>query len=178
MPNSVLELAVNPLGGGTLLFRPGKSSDLNQVPVPLPPGSWIPSLDFAEGMELVRRGLVDRRGGGDTITTLLSEIGPVLENINDILYNLKQLTLTIEDGLKGDRSTQLGALLYSVDTLVNSLDDFITGRDTGPFGDVLANMDEAINGIDNSVKKITTDFEKTASDATELIADAKKAIDL
>jgi len=175
LPNSVLELAVSPLGGSTLLFHPGKPQ---APPVSaLPPGSWIPSLDFDQGMELVRRELVERRGGGDTITTLLSDIGPVLENVNDALFNLKKLTLTIEDGLKGDRSTQLGSLLHSIDTLVSSLDDFITGRNTGPFGDVLSNVDRSLANVDASVNKITKDFEKTAADATELIAEAKQTID-
>ncbi len=82
----------------------------------------------------MRRGLVDREGGDDSIGALIANAGPVLESLNGVLYNVQELTLALEDAVRGDKETQLGALLADVDSLVTSLDRIATGRDTGPGG--------------------------------------------
>ncbi len=172
LENSVIELSVNPLGGSALLFHPGKIQGAPRPP--LKEGSFIHSLDFDEGKELVRKGLVDKSGGDDTISTLLSQIGPVLDNVNEALYNAKQLILTVEEGIKGDRSTQLGVMLYNVNSLMDSIDDIFSGRDTGPIGTSLANVSKTTETLDESINSITKSIDETMREVSALVKDLEE----
>ena len=146
LENSVLELAQSPIGiGGGLLFHPGKTQSVPKPP--LPAGSHIPSLDFKEGLELVRRGLVERAGSDDTIGALIGQVGPVLEKVNSLLFSLEQLSITIEDGLRGDRSVQLGSVLHSTEDLLVSIDKIVTGKDEGAVGNILDNVSETSENL-------------------------------
>jgi phospholipid/cholesterol/gamma-HCH transport system substrate-binding protein len=166
LENSVIEHATSPIGiGGGLFFHPGKPQDPPRPPVP--EGSLIVSMDTSEGRELVRRGLVEREGGDDSIGALISEAQPMLQTLNDVLYNVQQLTLVLEDALKGDRSSQLGALLADVDALVASLDRIVAGRDTGPVGAIL-------NNVKTSTDSLAATIDRTASQASLLMTDLQK----
>jgi len=166
LENSVVEHATSPIGiGGGLFFHPGKPQDPQKPP--LPEGSYIESLDTREGRELVRRGLVDREGGDDTIGALLANAGPILETLNGVLFNVQELTLALEDAVKGDKTTQLGSLLADVDQLVSSLDRIVSGRDTGPAGAILSN-------VKASTDTLTYAIDRTAAEATLLMADLQK----
>jgi phospholipid/cholesterol/gamma-HCH transport system substrate-binding protein len=172
LENSVIELSVNPLGGSALLFHPGKIQGAPRPP--LKEGSFIHSLDFDEGKELVRKGLVDKSGGDDTISTLLSQIGPVLDNVNEALYNAKQLILTVEEGIKGDRSTQLGVMLYNVNSIMDSIDEIISGRDTGPIGTSLSNVSKTTETLDESINSITKSIDETMREVSALVKDLEE----
>ncbi len=172
LENSIIELSVNPLGGSALLFHPGKVQSPSRPP--LEEGSFIYSLDFDEGKELVRKGLVDKSGGDDTISTLLSQIGPVLNNVNEALYNAKQLILTVEEGIRGDKSTQLGEMLYNVNSLMDSIDDILAGRDTGPIGTSLVNVSKTTETLDESVNSITKSIDKTMQEVSTLVKDLEE----
>jgi phospholipid/cholesterol/gamma-HCH transport system substrate-binding protein len=172
LENSVIELSVNPLGGSALLFHPGKIQGAPRPP--LKEGSFIHSLDFDEGKELVRKGLVDKSGGDDTISTLLSQIGPVLDNVNEALYNAKQLILTVEEGIRGDRSTQLGVMLYNVNSIMDSIDEIISGRDTGPIGTSLSNVSKTTETLDESINSITKSIDETMREVSALVKDLEE----
>jgi phospholipid/cholesterol/gamma-HCH transport system substrate-binding protein len=161
-----VEHATSPIGiGGGLFFHPGKAQ--NPPKPPLPEGAYIVSLDSDEGKDLVRRGLVEREGGDESIGALIANAGPILDNLNLVLLNVKGLTLALEDAIRGDRSNQLGALLGDVDSLVSSLDRIVTGRDTGPAGAILSN-------VKNSTDTLTYAIDRTAAEATLLMADLQK----
>lgn len=164
LENSVLELASSPIGiGGGLVLHPGKVAN-----PPLPPleeGSYIPSLDFKEGIELVRQGLVERSTKDDTIGALLSNIGPILDKVDTILYSVNEVALSLDNALKGqEENNQLGSLLHSTDTLLTSVDDIMRGRDEGPVGNMIENVSSASAAIDDSIFKITRDLTALAQD--------------
>ncbi len=162
--NSVLELATSPIGiGGGLVFHPGKETN-----PPLPPleeGSYIPSLDFKDGIELVRDGLVERSSKDDTIGALLSNIGPILDKVDTILYSVNEVALSLDKALKGQQeNNQLGSLLNSTNNLLTSMDDIMRGRDEGPVGSVVENVSSATRALDESIFKITRDLTALAQD--------------
>ncbi len=166
LENSVVEHATSPIGiGGGLFFHPGKAQDPPRPPIP--EDSYIVSLDTKEGKDLVRRGLVDREGGDDSIGALIADAGPILESLNGVLYNVQELTLALEDAVRGDKETQLGALLADVDSLVTSLDRIATGRDTGPAGAILGN-------VKTSTDVLARTIDRTATQASLLMEDLQK----
>ena len=154
LPNSVLELASSPIGLGTsLLFHPGKV--LDPPAAPLEEGSYIPSLHFKDGTDLVRQGLVDRTSSDDTIGTLLSQMGPIVEKVNNIL---DELQIAVQGGSEGDQSNQLGTLLHSTNALIVSIDDILTGKDEGPVGDILDNVNSTSATLESAVDTTTREL--------------------
>ncbi|MFQ3546852.1 MAG: MlaD family protein [Termitinemataceae bacterium] len=94
--NSILELVISPIGlGNQLLFHPGKSLDI------LPPKSYIPSYDSPEGQKLVEDELVDRPPKDDTITRLISNVNPLLENVNRTVVQLERTLRLVNGALAG-----------------------------------------------------------------------------
>ncbi len=183
LENSVIELATSPIGiGGGLFFHPGKDQD--PLKPPIADGSFIPSLDFKQGMKLVRAGLVDKPAGGeDSIGSLLSQIGPIVEKVNNILYTIDELAERIDDAVRGEtENNQIGALLHSTDALLVTVNNIMTGRDEGPVGDiiddvaattktletslgnVLDNVRDTSDTVEASVVKITQDLTALSSD--------------
>ncbi len=166
LENSVIEHATSPIGlGAGLFFHPGKPQEPPKPP--LPEGSLIVSMDSREGRDLVRRGLVDREGGDDSIGALIAQAAPILESLNGVLYNVQEMTLVLENALRGDRDTQIGALLADVDALVSSLDRIVTGRDAGPAGAVLRN-------VKTSTDTLAATIDRTAAQASLLMGDLQK----
>lgn len=166
LENSVIEHATSPIGiGGGLFFHPGKPQE--PVKPPVPEGSLIVSMDTKEGRDLVRKGLVDREGGDDSIGALIAQASPILESLNGVLYNVQEMTLVLENAFKGDRGTQIGALLADVDALVASLDRIATGRDAGPAGAILRN-------VKTSTDTLAGTIDRTAAQASLLMGDLQK----
>jgi phospholipid/cholesterol/gamma-HCH transport system substrate-binding protein len=113
---SVLELSVSPIGLGTsLLFHQGRGKGV------LPEGAFIPRADSSKGRALVKGGLVDIPVKDDTITRLLANANPLIENANAAIVTLNR---TLED-----------------------VDDAITGRGSGPVADILSDAGEAVASL-------------------------------
>ena len=103
--NSVLELSSSPIGigGGGLLFHPGRSKA-----APLEEFSFIPSTDFPEGRDLIAGGMVTTLGSDDAVSSVINRIGPILDTTHETLISLNGTISTIDNTLKG---TQEGPLL-------------------------------------------------------------------
>ncbi len=140
-PNSVLDLASNPLGlGGGLRFHPGKNEN-----DPLPENSFVPSLDLKEGKELVAQNLVAMPEKDDAINSILSKVGPILDSVDETLATVQELLVSVNDAVSGEGegpindiftdinqlSRQITALIYEVNaritTVLDNVDD-ITGN--------------------------------------------------
>lgn len=147
-PNSVLELASNPLGlGGGLRFHPGKNKD-----EPLREESFIPSLDLPEGKALVDLKLVSMPERQDAINSIMSKVGPILDSVDETLATLQQLLGSVDDAVTGtgqgpindiftdvtrltrqvtsliyELNNRIAAVLDNVDTITENVDD-ITGN--------------------------------------------------
>lgn len=123
-PYSVLELASSTLGlGGGLSLHPGKNER-----EPIPENSFIPSLDFEEGQRLVQNGLVAMPKSDDAISSIVSKVGPMLD--------------------------QVDATLVSVQTLLRSANSVIAGNNEGPLGDILVDVSMLTKNIDTMVRNI------------------------
>ncbi len=177
LENSVLELATSPIGiGGGLVFHPGKQPSTPRPP--LKEGAMIPSLDFKEGQELVRQGLVERSAKDDSIGSLLSNVGPILEKVDSILVSVNEMAFSIDQAIKGDRGNQLGSLLYSTDALITDLDNIVAGRDQGPMGNIVGNVSTASDALDESIRSITADLTALARDLKVITANIEIATSL
>jgi phospholipid/cholesterol/gamma-HCH transport system substrate-binding protein len=177
LENSVIELATSPIGiGGGLLFYPGKPT-LPPRP-PLAEGSYIPSLDFPEGMEIVRQGQVERETKDDSIGALLTNVGPILERVDTVLLSINDLVVSLDNAIEGDRQNQLGSVLDSTDTLLRDIDLIVTGRDRGPMGNILDNMSSATDALDESIEKITRDLTALAQDLRLITANVEEMTSL
>jgi ABC-type transporter Mla subunit MlaD len=95
----------------------------------------------------------------------LSNLGPILDKVDSILYSVNEVALSLDRAIKGEQeNNQLGSLLNSTDSLLASMDDIIRGKDEGPVGNMLENVSSATEALDESIYKITRDLTALASD--------------
>ncbi len=146
VPNSVLELASNPLGfGGGLRFHPGKDGG-----PPLPETSFIPSLDLPEGKALVAQGLVELPQGQDMIGSLVGQIQPIL--------------------------TEVSATLVSVHTMTDAITANLAGRGDGPLAVTLNNLTRTtnrINGLINRIDGLAADMQRITANVEGITANVE-----
>mgnify|MGYP006295365025 CR=1 FL=1 len=149
-PNSVLELTSNPLGlGGGLNFHPGA----NRMD-PLPENSFIPSLDFPSGRELVARGLVAIPEGHDAVNSILNKVEEVLDNLNETLVPIQSLIRTVDGALSGTSEGPLADMIVDIDSLIAELSTLI--RDTrGSIAGVLANVEGITGNLEQTTAGLT-----------------------
>jgi phospholipid/cholesterol/gamma-HCH transport system substrate-binding protein len=149
LQNSVIELASSPIGlGSSLLFHPGKSGVTfpDITPPPLEEGDFIPSTDFKEGVDLVRKGLVDRSSGEDSIGALLAEIKPIIEQVKNIVPSINAILLLVEEGLKGQtKENEIGAILVNIDKML---------KDNGPLGQSLENISKITLTLSKEIEQM------------------------
>ncbi|AEJ20850.1 MlaD family protein [Gracilinema caldarium] len=161
--NSLLELVISPIGlGNQLLFHPGKSS------VHLPEKSFIPSYDLPEGRSLVEQDLVDRPPKDDTISRLLSNINPLIENINDTVVQLKKTLMILNGAVAGsgtgpvaeavrdaaDSVQQLERLLGQTNDAVSVLVPRVSG--------IMTQVETSLPSVLGSVSTITGNLAQTS----------------
>ncbi|MBN2444285.1 MAG: MCE family protein [Spirochaetales bacterium] len=154
--NSVLQLAVSPIGlGNSLVFHPGKSTGEAKRPA-LEEGSYIPSNQTDEGKEILKRD-VGLASTGDALGDLVSSIGPLIKGLEPTLINVNTTLVAINDAFNGTRKTKIGQIIYDVGSIVSTMDKVVKGSDTGPLGNMVMNA----SGITDTLsEKISTEFNK------------------
>ncbi len=159
--NSVLELSVSPIGigGGGLLFYPGVSREL------IPDMSFIPSLDFQRGKELVKKGLVHKPQGNDAILNIVNNVGPLLTNVNDAVLSLNELLVTINKSFKGTATGPAGDIVNKINRL------------TGQLNTLLADASGKIQTILDNTSGITANVETTTRGLTDTKGLVTKLLD-
>lgn len=159
--NSVLELSVSPIGigGSGMQFYPGKSKEL------IPDNSYIPSLDFKEGLELVDKGLVNKPPADDTILNIINKIAPLLDNSNDTLVSLNLLLRTLDDSLNGKATGPAGDIVERISLLTRQLNT------------IMDDASEQINSILGNTSGITSNLEATTADLTDTTGLVTKLLD-
>ena len=151
--NSVLQLTTYPFGiGGGLLFHPG-----NNDKGPLPEGSFVPSLDFSLGQEIVKKGLV-KTIEKDQLGQYMSSVSDILAQVEGIANQINQETLPLVNGI-------------------------LEGKDPGPIGAALANV-EAVSGealamtrdlslktsaILSNIQELSSNLNKNLSDPAAMV---------
>jgi phospholipid/cholesterol/gamma-HCH transport system substrate-binding protein len=147
--NSVLQLAVSPIGvGSSLVFYPGKYEGPPRPP--LNEGSYIPSNQTKEGQEILMRdvGVV---GTGESLGDLIASVAPILKQLEPTMLNINQTLVGINDAIMGTKKSKLGKLLFDVDDLVTNVDGILAGKDKGPVGNMIANMSSISDTLDQQV---------------------------
>jgi phospholipid/cholesterol/gamma-HCH transport system substrate-binding protein len=152
-PNSVLELAISPIGigGGGLLFHPGKGEGGT-----VPEGSLIPSLSSPEGLLLVAEGLVDIPNRSDAVSDILVKVGPTIESVQDTLNALEKLVLTMDDLVQGKNDAPLGSLLVQTDAIARNIEGITgsTNREIEQIIDDVATLTESLKDTTGLVTRI------------------------
>ena len=120
--NSVLELSVSPIGigGGGMLFHPGKATDIIQEL------SFIPSTDFEEGKELIAKELVNIPPRDDTILNIINDISPLLSTTNSTLSSLDELLISTTLAMNGESDGPVGEIIEEVAIMVTMLNNTIS----------------------------------------------------
>jgi len=96
--NSILDLSISPLGlgSGGINFYPGHNQTI------LPELSFLPSLDFKEGRELVEKGLVDKPSNGGAIPGIINNIAPLIEQTSETMRGLNEFVETTNKTIIGN----------------------------------------------------------------------------
>lgn len=151
-PNSVLGLASNPLGlGGGLRFHPGR----NQME-PLAERSFVPSLDLAEGKDLVARNLVAMPEKGDAINSILSKVDPILDNVDETLVTVQDLLVSVNAAISGEGEGPINDIFTDVNRLTRQITQLIW--------EVNSRITTVLDNVDNitvNVDDITGNLVKT-----------------
>jgi phospholipid/cholesterol/gamma-HCH transport system substrate-binding protein len=149
--NSLLELSVSPIGigGGGMLFHPGKSKEL------IPELSFIPSTDFKEGKNIIAKGLVNRPTRDDTIVNIINDIGPLLRSTNRTMESLDELLFVTTSTMNGESEGPINDIIKEVALMVSMLNKSIS------------NTMIVVNEILSDTHGISTNLELTTSGLTE-----------
>jgi phospholipid/cholesterol/gamma-HCH transport system substrate-binding protein len=158
--NSILELVTSPVGlGSQLLFQPGKSARV------LPEHSFIPSLDTPEGRRLVEQGLVDRPPKDDTITQLLSNVSPLLENVNGTVIELEKLLSQVNGAVGGQSEGPVAEAMLDAAKAVAGINTLIAELNR-TMAAISPNIDTIVTDMaatTGSLSVIGKNFEKTSA---------------
>lgn len=118
--NSILELVISPIGlGNQLLFHPGRSDK------PLEERSFIPSLESPEGRRIVAQNLVDRPPKDDTITRLISNVNPLIENVNATVVQLERALGQVNDAVAGTGSGPVADSLRDASAIIAQVNETV-----------------------------------------------------
>lgn len=151
-PNSILELASNPLGlGGGMKFHPGKGGGAPQAEM-----SFIPSRDMPEGQALVEAGLVDIPEGEELVSSLLAKVNPVVDDIRTTLVSIKTLVSTVDGAVTGT-SGPIGGML----TDLRGTPDRVNGA-VDDIRDRTNSILDRISSVTDNLDTITTNLMATS----------------
>lgn len=118
--NSILELVISPIGlGNQLLFHPGRSEKS------LAERSFIPSLESPEGKRIVAQNLVDRPPKDDTITRLIANVNPLLENVNATVVQLERALGQVNDAVAGTGSGPVADSLRDASSIIAQVNETV-----------------------------------------------------
>lgn len=157
-PDSVLELAVSPLGlgGGSMNLLPG----MNMLP-PMEERSFLPSSESTLGKTLLAQGLVDKPLGNEAISGIISQIEPLLIEVRATASGVTRLLGNINGAVEGKEGNEISNLLGDVQKTLATVDQVLstTSGNTNTLlvssQDLLANL----NGITGNVENLTSQLQ-------------------
>lgn len=124
--NSILQLVTNPLGlGGGLIFHQGR-----EATDPIPEFSYIPSWNTKEARFLVDQNQVVVPRAQDPINDILTQLQPILENVNRVLISLDTAMVQISGTLAGESEGPMADILTEADNAIVQLEAVLENVDT------------------------------------------------
>lgn len=185
---SAVELILSPIPivPNQFLFHPGNGSGH------IASGSVIPRLDSAEGRALVASGKLTPQKRDDSLSLILAQINPTLENINSALAQLTgngkgPLNDTIEnvavitDGLAeslGDTIKHVDGLTEQLEKMSKSPDGFVPAL-IDPDGTMFDNVETSLNAVAgtlNNVEDASSILKSQTPQIARLIEDLRVAL--
>jgi phospholipid/cholesterol/gamma-HCH transport system substrate-binding protein len=185
---SAVELILSPIPivPNQFLFHPGNGSEL------IANGSAIPRLDSAEGHALVASGKLTPQKRDDSLSLILAQINPTLENINSALAQLTgngkgPLNDTIEnvavitDGLAeslGDTIKNVDGLTAQLEKMSKSPKGFVPAL-VDPDGTMFDNVETSLNAVAgtlNNVEDASSILKSQVPQIARLIEDLRVAL--
>lgn len=144
---SLVELSVSPIGLGTaFIFHPGTTN------IPLTGNCEIFRTDSEKGLQFVEEGLVNYTPQKDSISGLLSQVGTLLTNINDITGQLSYI-------LKGKSNAPLAKTLENIANLTADADSLLKEINRGLYpqldglvgqvNEIIVNIDGLLSTVDS-----------------------------
>lgn len=153
---SLVELSVSPIGLGTaFIFHPGTTD------IPLSGNCEIFRTDSEKGLQFVEDGLVQYTPQKDSISGLLSQVGSLLTNINDITGQLAQI-------MKGKSNVPLAKTLENVANLTGDIDSLVKEINRGIYPQV--------DGLMSTVGDITVRINSLLGTVDEIAGNANGII--
>jgi len=157
-PDSVLELAVSPLGlgSGSMNLLPG----LNQLP-PMEERSFLPSSESTLGKSLLAQGLVDKPLGNEAIAGIISQIEPLLNEVRSTATGVTRLLGNINGAVEGKSGNQIAVLLGEVQKTLATVDQVLsaTGNNTNTLLVSSQDLLKNLNGITGNVEHLTSQLQ-------------------
>ncbi len=148
-PNSIIRHVVSPIGiGSDLVFHPGKFNGN-----PLEENSFIPSYNLKEAQDLIKKGVVDIPQGDNTVTRIVNQIEPIMNNVNMLLESVTTLTNTANTALKGELRGPVGTTISNISSITTNL-RIIISETTNRINTLLDNFE----GITGNVNTLTANI--------------------
>lgn len=110
--DSIIQIVSNPLGGGEIVFHQGREPG-----PPLAEGSRIALYDSKEGLEIREDNRVIVLRTADPIARIISQVDPILVNLDRVLLNVAGLTGELEQALDGELEGVVGDLAAITENL-------------------------------------------------------------
>jgi phospholipid/cholesterol/gamma-HCH transport system substrate-binding protein len=154
---SLVEVAVSPLaalGGNSFNFYPGAGTEL------LNEGDVIPTVNSAEGRQLIRLGLAVLPAQDDGLSTIMSNVGVLLGNLNDLSADLTVISSDLIDAFAGTDRTSLGRIIGGAEGTLAGLSELP--------GDITLAIDNIVKQLDPILKNLE-EISTKAADPDETI---------
>lgn len=169
--NSILELVTSPIGlGSQLLFHPGSG------PTAAPEGSFVPSYDTEEGRSLVERGLVVRPPKDDTITRLLANVNPLVENVSSTVAELERTLGLVNGALAGTGGGPVARVVTDASAAVEGVKDLVAGANA-TLGSTGARVDRITAELEASLPATLGQVDSAVSSIVAMTANLKSLSD-
>lgn len=156
-PDSVLELAVSPLGlgGGSMNLLPGQ----NMLP-PMEEQSFLPSSESTLGKALLAQGLVDKPQANDAIAGILAQVQPLLAEVRSTAAGVTRLLNNVNTAVEGKSNNEIAGLLIDIQKTLTTVDKVLstTGDNTNTLlvssRDLLNNLNSITGNIDTLTSQL------------------------
>jgi len=149
-PDSVLDLAVSPLGigGGTMNLLPG----INSLPS-MEENSFLPSSDTILGKNLMAQNLVDRPQVNDAVANIINQVAPVLTNVRAAT---EQVTIALRDyngAIEGKANNQISGILNDSRNTLTKVETAIT-TSLGNADTLMGNLNSIAGNVDRLTSQL------------------------
>jgi len=155
-PDSVLDLAVSPLGigGGSMNLLPA----LNMLP-PMEERSFLPSSESTLGKALLAQGLVEKPMGNEAIAGIISEIQPTLAEIRATAAGATRFLGNFNNAVEGKQSNEISTLVKSLNRSLNTVDQVLATTSANPSGLLSPANQASISSMLTSMARLASQME-------------------